>query len=297
MPKSWVTPPFRPGDSSTGAPVDEERRVVFDEVVASMIEEYEEEGGVKLSDISNEMRIRLLGTVHEPYSIPNIRKILENHYTDVISVVKGLVLFRESTERILDAHAKQLLNGKVRDRAKLTVLKAAELLRAEIMEHRLNLPTDSYFCLEDLTTDKMIDILPDLLRIFLEGLYSRKATKDTKKIAAIGQILMNLTRSKKNKVTVPLIMALTALIHKRTASKALIDILSSFGISETYKETLRFNKNLAVLGSETIESSGLWSDIFATDNADAIVETDDGKGSVNITGRIMATTSPQQELS
>ena len=260
-----------------------------------MIEEYEEEGGVKLSDIFNEMKRRLLGTEYDPYSVPNIRKILENHYTDVITVVKGLALFRESTERILDSHSRQLLTGKVEDRAKLTVLKAAELLRAEIMELRINLPTDSYFCLEDLTKEKMVDFLPHLLRVFLEGLYSRRATKDDKKIASIGQILINFT-PKKNKVTVPLIMALTALIHKRTASKTLIDILSSFGLSETYTEVLRFNKNLAVLGSESIESSELWSNIFATDNADAIVETDDGKGSVNITGRIMATTSPQQEL-
>ena len=105
----------------------------------------------------------------------------------------------------------------------------------------------------------------------------------TRRLHQLGQILINFT-PKKNKVTVPLIMALTALIHKRTASKTLIDILSSFGLSETYTEVLRFNKNLAVLGSESIESSELWSNIFATDNADAIVETDDGKGSVNITG-------------
>ena len=139
-----------------------------------MIEENEEDGGFRLSEICKEMERRVNGTPNQPYSIRNISRILKTEYSEVITIAKGFALLQESTEEVLRSHVTELKDQmNPDDQAESTIIKAATLLTGQIIEFRLNRHTSSYFSIEDLSPEKMVSLLPRLLKLFLENLYPR----------------------------------------------------------------------------------------------------------------------------
>eukprot|EP00116_Pleurobrachia_bachei_P000625 sb/3460887/ len=280
----------RPGDSPSpsGTPVDQERRTKLKEVVSQLRIQHEDDGGMRVSDIHEELLSQWKGTEHEPYSMKSIIRILDNEYPDM-TVINSFVLFHESVDDAVKAHVRELKKQTDFNKQAASIVKrSAQLISGQITEYVLNADKATYFSSDDLTLGNMLEKLPTLLRIFLEGLYPRRIKPNLKKVAGVGQAVMSLV-PRKNKAPMPLPVALSATIHKRTGSRLVIDILSSFGLVETYTEIIRLNRNLAVMDHAIVESSSDWSDIYVADNADAIIETEDGKRSLHITGRIVAT--------
>ena len=212
-------------------------------------------------------------------------------------VIKNFIIFQETTEELLNAHVKDMQSKKtMASKAKSAVINAARILRSDIKASGCEKNPKEYFDIEDITTEKQYHYVPELLRVFLEELYSPRATKSKNTVAGLGQALMKLVIHRKGPM--PLLMAISGLSHKLTGSKSLIDTYAEFGFGESYKELLRFNRNMAVMKCDDPDSSRSrhpsgFSDIQAADNADANIETPTGGGSIHITGRINATLDPQ----
>ena len=270
------------------------QRELLYRIVEELREETPEDEGITLSSIQEELQSRIedAGYQEEAYTTKWIRGLLEQHINGVM-VIKNFVIFQETTEELLSSHIKDMKSKKtVASKAKAAVINVARILRSTIHVAGHEKNPKEYFDIEEISTEAQYEYVPDLLRVFLEELYSPQATKSKNTIAALGQALMKLVIHRKGPM--PLLMALTALSHKLTGSKSLCDTYAQFGLGESYKELLRFNRNVAVMKGDdpnenrSRQSSGS-SDILAADNADVNIETPSGGGSIHITGRIKAT--------
>ena len=87
----------------------------------------------------------------------------------------------------------------------------------------------------------------------------------------------------------PLLLAITY-IHQLTASKQIIDVLSSLGISESYGELRRLQNSLTSQGIPSYDGTAFTSFIF--DNADFQIATLTGHGTFHSLGGLMVCTPP-----
>ena len=88
----------------------------------------------------------------------------------------------------------------------------------------------------------------------------------------------------------PLLLAITSYIHQLTASRQIIDVLSSLGISESYGELRRLQNSLTSQGIPLYDSTAFTSFIF--DNADFQIATLTGHGTFHSLGGLMVCTPP-----
>lgn len=277
-------------EQKRGAPVLAQREL-FNRIIDELREDSDGES-VTLESIQDDLksRIEAAGYDEAPYTTKWIRRLLENEVTGVL-VVRNFIIFEEKTEDLVKAHVADMKRKASADsKAKATVLNAARILRSKISLAGWEKDESEYFKLDDLTTDKQYDVVPELLRLFIEELYPPKAKKSKNTVAGLGQSLMKVTINRKGPM--PLLMGLTVLSHKLTGSKALTQVNHQFGLGESYKELLMFNRNVAVMDNgqeEWQRRVAEFSDILAADNADANIETPSGAGSIHITGRIKAT--------
>lgn len=215
---------------------------------------------------------------------------------DGVTVIKNFVIFQKTTEELVNAHIKDMKSKKnVQSKVKAAVINTAHILRSVIQLKGLEVDPQEYFDMGDINTEAQYEFVPELVRLFLEELYPKRAKQSKNKIAAIGQALMGLVIQRKGPM--PLLMTLTGVCHKLTGSKAVTDTQAEFGFGESHKELMRFNRNLAVLIKDdnpfcSTSSRHPFSDIQAADNADALIETPSGAGSLHVTGRVNATLDP-----
>ena len=92
----------------------------------------------------------------------------------------------------------------------------------------------------------------------------------------------------------PLQIALSVQMHHLYRSRFLIETLSAMGLSSSYQEVLRFEKNAAdvmasnILGTDLCKNESML--LFAADNVDHNIITIDGKGTFHGMGMIATLT-------
>ena len=109
--------------------------------------------------------------------------------------------------------------------------------------------------------------------------YSRKCT-------AICHSLMSITRPRT--FISPLQVGLGAMLHKKFASKRIIDILSNIGTCASYREVILYQDSALVAGLLQLKD-GVFSE-FIYDNGDIQRRTIDGKNTFHSMGGIMTVT-------
>lgn len=271
-----------------GRPVDSHLEDAFEKLCIS-IENDSENCQFSIKELSNIMA-SFLPENEQTWSEKNLKMRLKNKYKDNIimtSSLKGkqsIVSFRGTCEKLLsDEWSKHKMDDRLE-----TVISAARILREDIRGMTCNL--DNYPSLDDMRsggTDKLLDSLNIFFsELVLKGKKNNSAYKT--KVAAIENFIVSLVRVRS--YISPVMFGLGTLLHRKYASKTLIDALSSIGVSVSYSESLHFESSAINSFKEIIPEDSFLQFVF--DNADVNTRTIDGHGTFHSMGGIMCITPP-----
>lgn len=269
-----------------GRPADSRLEEAF-EKLCSNIENDSENCQFSIKELSNMMASYLLEN-EETWSEKYLKMRLKKRYQDgiiITSSVKGkpcIISFRGTCEKVLsDEWNKHKIDDRLR-----TVIAAARIIKEDIRGMTCNL--DDYPCLDDISSGGT-DELPESLKIF----FSELVLKDKKnistyktKVAAIENFVVSLVRVRS--YISPVMFGLGILLHRKYASKTLIDVLSSVGVSVSYSECLNFESSAINSYKEVIPDDCFFQFVF--DNADINTRTIDGHGTFHSMGGLMCVT-------
>lgn len=226
----------------------------------------------------------------------NLKHNLESHFGDKFSIVsrKGDLevchLIKYKNELKKDCHTKK--NPTEEERIRI-VEAAARIILEDIRAKDDN--TSIYKSPSDLKENAIKDV-PHSLLTFLEVLiktYKQTKTESSQtkldnKILTAANVLISSVRPKS--FISPILLGLSVMMHRKYASRALIDCLSNIGLSASYYETALFEafviknpKNLEISGSNPFVQ-------FIYDNADHNTRTIDGNNTLHAMGTVMAVT-------
>lgn len=150
--------------------------------------------------------------------------------------------------------------------------------------------TQVYNCSEYPTmeeTNNGSSMIPDSLSLFLNGVVRSKATQvNQRRCTSIAHAIISACRPRS--FISPILLAIAVYIHQRYASRELIDILSSLGFSDDYKETQKMVSSL-IINSDPSYNLDKFSQ-FVFDNADFNVATLTGHNTFHAMGGIACVT-------
>lgn len=150
--------------------------------------------------------------------------------------------------------------------------------------------TQVYNCSEYPTmeeTNNGSSMIPDSLSLFLNGVVRSKATQvNQRRCTSIAHAIISACRPRS--FISPILLAIAVYIHQRYASRELIDILSSLGFSDDYKETQKMVSSL-ITNSDPSYNLDKFSQ-FVFDNADFNVATLTGPNTFHAVGGIACVT-------
>lgn len=119
---------------------------------------------------------------------------------------------------------------------------------------------------------------PDILQRLVKGIISPSSAGGAvgkRRCSTIVQAIMSACRPRS--YTSPLLLALGVFIHKNFGSRELLEMLSSLGVSATYKEVTRYVNSQLRDKSTTLPDSIEGIVQFVFDNADVNVATQTGE--------------------
>lgn len=162
---------------------------------------------------------------------------------------------------------------------------AAEIIVQEIRSHYYNLnkyPSPNCF-LDNINSDISVN-----LKLFLDILIkSRKKTKNSDKwdnqIATYAHCITSSVRPRS--FISPILLGLSSMMHKKHASKSLIDSLHNVGLCASYEETLLFEASI-IHDPQQYDLTNSYIQ-FVFDNADHNTDTIDGRSTFHSMGGIM----------
>uniref|UniRef100_A0A6P7H4G6 Uncharacterized protein LOC114345966 n=1 Tax=Diabrotica virgifera virgifera TaxID=50390 RepID=A0A6P7H4G6_DIAVI len=225
-----------------------------------------------------------------------LQKSLEDHFGDEIKIYSTkkdyFICFRDSKGRIIDDewYSKRKAN---REEERLRIVQeAANIVLEDIRLQRHDL--SKYDVPTSITSDIFSD-LPLTLKEFVKIVVvtHKQSTKENglqkwyNQAATIGHILMSAARPRA--FVSKILLGLSVLIHRKFASKDLINLLSNIGLCENYKETVRFEASIMKDPQNfTINTNSFIQ--FIWDNADHNTRTIDGHGTFHTMGGILSVT-------
>ena len=231
------------------------------------------------------------------YSNQWLKQKLRQRYGSEISISSivgksSTVCFLDKASKILDEKANSS-NPDVHAEEDKIIKIAAALIRKEIRKTNYNL--ENYGSPENLKND-IKESIPPLLASFLNVLTNENKS-DTpileRRKDSIAHALISMCKPRS--FISPLLLSLGVYIHKKYASRELLDILSSLGFSENYSEVQRYENSVLDFESDPLSNVEKFVQ-FVFDNADFNVNTVDGKNTIHVLGGIAAHT-PQLKCS
>ncbi len=229
---------------------------------------------------------------HEGYSIKHLKVKLKEHYGDdiVVSSITGkssIMSFRDSAHRVL--HEKwttdKVLDANSQSDRILDM--AASIILNDI---RLSVyGCDEYPTLE--TTENGETIIPSSLKRFLHNLVDGKGKNHSvtdRKCTSITHAIISASRPRS--FISPLLLGIAVYMHRKYASRELIDILSSMSFADDYKEVQRFEHALVSAGEPSYHLGSFTQ--FVLDNADFNVATVTGHNTFHSMGCVSCVTPP-----
>jgi hypothetical protein len=163
---------------------------------------------------------------------------------------------------------------------------AAELIVADIKK----LPEtgkDTYTNTETLEGCSLAHVPTTLLKFLRIVLVE----KDDKKLSAIGQAIVHVSRPRS--YLAPIQMGLAIELHAMFRSRFLVETLHALGFCSSYSEVMEFEKNAAITMEPELKNLGISTDglfLFAADNVDHNLITLDGQNTFHGMGMIAALT-------
>lgn len=214
-----------------------------------------------------------------------IRLKKKNHENIVITSISGkpsVLSFKGKCDELLN---KEWASKTVEDRNKI-VIAAARIIKEDIRGMICNLT--EYPSVEEIKSAGTDDF-PGSLQTFFSELVLKDKKNDTclnKKVAAMENFITSLVRVRS--YISPVMFSLGVLLHRKYASRAIIDILSSIGVCCSYQECLHFESCAIDNFKENIPEESFC--LFVYDNADVNIRTIDGHGTFHSMGGIMCVT-------
>ena len=134
-------------------------------------------------------------------------------------------------------------------------------------------------------------MVPESLKVFLHKLLDpngKNATVVCRRCTAIADSVISARRPRS--FISPVLLAIALYIHRKYASRELIDILSSISFADDYREVQRFENSLISVGELSYDLNGFTQFVF--DNADFNVAILTGHNTFHAMGGIACVTPP-----
>lgn len=197
--------------------------------------------------------------------------------TEVPGKVAVLCLKNKCDELITDDWFKNNTNTKEK---RLKVIKAAaQILKEDI--RTIVCDVDTYPAVDDVRLGGE-NQFPNSLDVFFNELITKGKNRDIK-INALKNFVTSSVRVKS--FISPLMLSLGIQLHRKYASRYLIDLLSKIGVSVTYSECLAFENSAITNNKDNVPEDTFIQFVF--DNADFNIRTIDGHGTFHSMGGIM----------
>lgn len=252
---------------------------------------------------ANEIKAKF--TQDPNYSFPDISTIkskLYDHFSNEIichTIKKDLIiLYKNSIGQILDDAWYEKRFKKITDENMRIVKKAAEICLEAIRSTKYD---NDFYQMPDSEEESLFNDVPAVLRTFLDIIIKTHKEKSEdnmknygKKVATISHCIISATRPRS--FSSPILLGLSAMMHKKYASKGLIDSLANVGLCSSYKEVLRFEASIVKdpANHSLLEDAYIQ---FVYDNADHNTCTIDGKNTFHAMGGIMVATPSSSVVS
>ncbi len=230
----------RQTDGERGRPCDMLKEESFQKLCLHLDEN--DECQYSLSELSDIYESYMEGA--EGYSVKWLRQKLQARYGDqmIITSIQGIsniVTFRDKGHKVLRDNWVAEQKANVLTEKNRIIDMAASIIRDDIRTHAYNCA--EYPTME--STNNGNSLVPESISRFLHGIIKSTALKEYKSIerrcTAISHSIIAACRPKS--FVSPILLAVAVYIHRKYASRELIDILSSMGFADDYKEIQRLN--------------------------------------------------------
>lgn len=226
-----------------------------------------------------------------------LRHLQEYFQSDILfhdSKKDTIITFRDTGEKILfDNWYKNRSASEAEERER--IVKTAALIVLEDIRSQVydttHYPAPNYF-LENVSHD-----IPKTLQIFLDTIIKKNKTQSQNvkwdnRVHFYSHSLISSVRPRS--FISPLLLGLSSMMHKKYASKDLIESLSFLGLCSSYQETLLFEASILNDPQEYNYDNSFVQ--FVYDNADHNTNTIDGLNTFHSMGGIMCVT-PSSSIS
>lgn len=272
-----------------GRPQHSERHNSFMHVI-SYLEENDDEQ-LTVGGLVNVMKQHLesSGSDEAPYSEKYMKKKLLEHFGEkvIIATVAGrsdVVTFHTTANAILQEYYGSSRKDNEVDEKMRIITVAAKLIASDI---KALVPCVDVYPSSTMidSPEKALQYIPDSLCKFLELVIGKK---NDKKVASIGQAMMQASRPRTT--IMPLQLGLAVQLHHHFCSRFLIETLHQHGFCSSYKEVQKYERNAATTSS--LDTSVMPNQFvqYVADNVDHNVCTIDGHATFHGMGMIAAVT-------
>ena len=151
-----------------------------------------------------------------------MKQKLREYYSDriVISESKGkssIVTLRSSVGKILREYHSRSQNLTPEEHKKEILKAVAKFIKSDIKSSSFNTDRETYYKLDDLTADSVLESLPESLQYLCSEMFVGK--QNERKVAAIGQSIMQCVRPRA--IVAPLQIGLAVQMHFHFRSRYL----------------------------------------------------------------------------
>lgn len=236
----------------------------------------------KIEELQAKMQSFLAPSV-EPYCAKYFINKLNEQFGNEIIITSGntaqnFICFRKDLNKVIESKISRKLSGDE------ILLAAAKILKSKVQ----NVPchNDEYPSFQEILTGG-VEKLPRELPLFMNALALSKnpSADQVRKCLAIQNAIVALIRPR---YISPLLMGIGTLIHRRTASRYIVDILNAFGFSLSYQEIMKMQKCAATEPQrKKLESAYIQ---HSWDNADINIRTLNGHGTWHSMGGLECVT-------
>ncbi len=273
--------------AACGRPEDEFKAEAFKKLCSFLDEN--DECQYSLSELLDHMDGYLGGK--EGYTLKHLRNKLLDHYANNIAITSipgkpSIVSFRDVAHNILQEKWSSDRYKNMEDEKNRIIEMAASIIRDDI---RLTVyPCDTYPAPN--SVEHCQELVPTSLLCFLGGVLNSKKDGESvitdRRSTAIAHAI--IASCWPRSFISPLLLAVAVYIHRKYASKELIDMLSSMNFCVTYREVQRYEYALISKDAPTYNLEGFVQFMF--DNADFNVNTIDGHNTFHSMGGIACVT-------
>ncbi|KYN22379.1 hypothetical protein ALC57_05221 [Trachymyrmex cornetzi] len=244
-------------------------------------------------------------TNDKDYKFPDITTIknkLYDYYSNEIvchTYNKDIIILYKTniTKELAEDWYEKRFQNKAEENLRIVEM-AAKICLEEI---RSSYYINDHYEVPDLTKENMFNGVSKTLKAFLEIVikthkekYENNQVKYDKKIATLAHCIISSTRPRS--FTSPILVGLSSMIHKKYASKGLIDSLSNVGLIASYKEVLKFEASIINDPANHTLTEDAYIQ-FVYDNADHNTCTIDGRNTFHAMGGIMIATPSSSVVS